>query len=47
MFNENSALVKIWFSAVVAGVYTFEQVPNLFNLKAEVQKKLELLGWQI
>ncbi|QKS71895.1 hypothetical protein FLK61_35090 [Paenalkalicoccus suaedae] len=47
MFNENSMLVRTWFSVVVSGAYTFEQVPVLFNLKDEVGKKLTVLGFDI
>lgn len=36
MFNENSGLVKVWVSLVLAGTYTLEQVPELSNLKAVV-----------
>lgn len=36
MFNKNSGLVKIWVSLVLCGVFTLEQVPNLFNLRAVV-----------
>ncbi|MFT9848526.1 hypothetical protein [Aneurinibacillus sp. REN35] len=45
MFNEDSMLVKIWFSAVVSGTYRYDQVPNLSNLKEEVGKKLESMGY--
>lgn len=33
MFNENSGLVRVWVSLVLAGTYTLDQVPNLSNLK--------------
>ena len=36
MFNENSGLVKVWVTLVLAGTYTLEQVPNLSNLKEVV-----------
>lgn len=36
MFNENSGLVKVWVSLVLAGTYTIDQVPNLSNLKEVV-----------
>lgn len=36
MFNENSGLVKVWVSLVLAGTYTLEQVPQLSNLKEVV-----------
>ena len=35
-FTKNSILVKTWVSLVVSGVLTFDQVPNLFNLRAVV-----------
>lgn len=47
MFNENSQLVKIWFSAVMAGAYQYKDVPNLSNLRAEVGKKLTEMGYDI
>ena len=36
MFNENSGLVKVWVSLILAGTYTLEQVPELSNLKTVV-----------
>lgn len=36
MFNENSGLVKVWVSLVLAGTYTLAQVPELSNLKTVV-----------
>ncbi|MGG2091230.1 hypothetical protein AB1283_25935 [Bacillus sp. S13(2024)] len=36
MFNENSGLVKVWVSLILAGTYTVEQVPKLSNLKEAV-----------
>lgn len=47
MFNENSIVVKVWFTAVMAGTYTYEQVPNLFNLRDEVGKKLSQIGYNL
>lgn len=47
MFNENSIVVKVWFTAVMAGTYTYEQVPSLFNLREEVGKKLTQMGYNI
>lgn len=32
-YTKESGLVKVWFSLVKTGVYTLEQVPELFNLK--------------
>lgn len=36
MFNQNSGLVKVWVSLILAGTYTLEQVPQLSNLKEVV-----------
>ena len=41
MFNENSGLVKTWVSLIRQGTYTFNQVPNLSNLREVVKKVLE------
>lgn len=35
-FTKNSGLVKTWVSLVLCGVFTLEQVPRLFNLRAVV-----------
>ena len=35
-FTKNSGLVKTWVSLILCGVFTLEQVPNLFNLRAVV-----------
>lgn len=45
MFNENSIVVKTWFTTVMAGVYKYKDVPNLSNLRDEVKKKLEQMGY--
>ena len=42
-FTKNSGLVKTWVSLVLTGVYTREQVPNLFNLRAVVGECLDAL----
>lgn len=47
MLNENSVVVKVWFSAVLGGVYTYAQVPNLSNLREEVGKKLVAMGYDL
>lgn len=47
MFNEDSVIVKVWFSAVLAGTYKYSQVPNLSNLREEVGKKLIQVGYDI
>lgn len=43
MFNENSGLVKVWVSLVLAGTYTLDQVPNLSNLKEVVTQVVNSL----
>lgn len=45
MFNKNSGLVKVWVSLVMAGSYTYEQVPNLSNLREQVKLVLEETGY--
>ena len=47
MLNENSIVVRTWFSAVMSGVYKYSQVPNLSNLREEVAKKLVAMGYDI
>lgn len=37
-FTNNSVLVKTWVSLVVSGVFTADQVPALFNLRAVVME---------
>lgn len=37
-FTRKSALVKTWVSLVMMGMYTVDDVPNLFNLKSVVQE---------
>lgn len=39
-YTKESLIVKTWVSLVMAGIYTVEQVPNLFNLRAVVQEVL-------
>jgi hypothetical protein len=42
-FTENSTIVKIWVSLVLAGTYTREQVPNIFNLQEVIWGVLDSL----
>lgn len=35
-YTKDSGLVKVWVSLVMAGLYTVDQVPKLFNLKEVV-----------
>ncbi len=37
-FTKDSGLVKTWISLVLCGLFTLEQVPNLFNLKSVVSE---------
>lgn len=36
VFTKDSGLVKVWVSLIMAGAYTLEQVPTLFNLEEVV-----------
>lgn len=48
MFNKDSQIVKVWFTAVLSGgVYKFKDVPNLSNLREEVGKRLTEVGYDI
>ncbi len=38
MFTKDSGLVKTWVSLVLCGVFTVDQVPNLFNLRTVVRE---------
>ena len=38
MFTTDSGLVKTWVSLVLCGVFTVDQVPNLFNLRTVVRE---------
>lgn len=44
-FNSKSNLVKMWFSAVMCGVYEKHDVPKLLNLQEEVFKLLDEIGF--
>lgn len=37
-FTKDSGLVKTWVSLVLCGVFTVNQVPNLFNLRTVVSE---------
>lgn len=37
-FTKDSGLVKVWVSLVMAGAYTIDQVPQLYNLKSVVSE---------
>lgn len=45
MFNKNSGLVKVWVSVILTGTYTYEQVPNLSNLREQVKLVLDEVGF--
>ena len=43
-FTKNMQIVKSWVALVVGGIYTYDQVPKLFNLRdvvAEVLAEIE------
>lgn len=42
-FTKDSGLVKTWVSLMLCGVFTVEQVPNLFNLRAVVREIINSL----
>ena len=44
VFTKSSSLVKVWVSLVLAGVYTLEQVPALFNLKEVVAEVINSMA---
>lgn len=45
VFTKDSSLVKIWFSAVLGGVYERKDIPNLFNLQEVVNELLDEIGF--
>lgn len=47
MFNKDSGLVKVWVSLVLAGTYTYAQVPNISNLRTVVAQVLTEVGYVI
>lgn len=47
MFTKDSALVQIWATYILAGVYTYEQCPNLSNLRECVAEVLLILGYDV
>lgn len=44
MFNEKSAIVRIWVNAVLSGSKTLDEIPNLFNLREMVELVLSKEG---
>ena len=46
-FTKDSGLVKTWVSLVLCGVFTVEQVPNLFNLRTVVREIVESVKWYL
>ncbi len=42
-FSKDSILVKTWVSLVLAGTFTLDQVPTLFNLKSVVTEIVSTL----
>ena len=43
-FKKNHQIVKSWVALVVAGTYTIDEVPKLFNLREVV---IEVLSEQV
>ena len=44
IFNKNSGCVRVWVTLIMSGVYTYEQVPKLFNLQEQVKLVLTEAG---
>lgn len=42
-FTKDSGLVKTWVSLILSGVFTLEQVPDLFNLREVVTEIINSL----
>lgn len=42
-FTKDSSIVGSWVSLILAGAYTYEQVPNLYNLRKIVKEILDEL----
>jgi hypothetical protein len=40
VFTKNSAIVQSWVTLILAGTYTQDQVPKLFNLQDVVAEVL-------
>lgn len=40
-FTKNHQIVISWVNLVNAGIYTFDRVPNLFNLRKVVKEVLD------
>lgn len=40
MFDENSALVNFWYGLVKDGAKSFDEVPDVSNLREQVELKL-------
>lgn len=47
MLKDNSIVATVWFTAVMAGVYKYKDVPNLSNLREIVGRKLREIGYDI
>ena len=43
-FNKNSGCVRVWVTLITGGVYTYEQTPDLFNLREQVKLVLVEMG---
>ena len=44
MFNKTSGIVKTWVAMILIGIYSFDDVPKLLNLRAAVGEVLDLVG---
>lgn len=41
VFTKNSSIVKAWVNMILAGVYTREDVPDVYNLREVVYGVLD------
>ncbi|HRV02782.1 MAG TPA: hypothetical protein P5539_13895 [Mesotoga sp.] len=44
MFNKTSGIVKTWVAMILIGIYSFDDVPKLLNLRTAVGEVLDLVG---
>jgi len=44
MFTRTSGIVKTWVAMILIGVYSFDDVPALLNLRTAVAEVLDLIG---
>lgn len=40
-FTKNSGCVKVWITLIQNNIYSYKDVPNLFNLRKQVKISLD------